>query len=170
MHRHNRTRYEHVTKCLPGTKHMPHPKQTLPTTTPCDVHAKWLESPYTAALYLYAFIFHSRSLFISFLLLHFSYIFIYNLRKNPHNGWTRRERASSRSYSLCAFMAFQAYCGPEAKVRRNHIFFLSRASGFCFVCVNNSFAISLVLHHRSLCLAVKKISPHFRLIKKQFLF
>ena len=150
MHRHNRTRYEHVTKCLPGTKHMPHPKQTLPTTTPCDTYTKWLESPYTAALYMYAFIFHSRRLFISFLLLHISYIFIYNLRKNPHNGWTRRERASSRSYSLCAFMAFQAYCGPEAKVRRNHIFFLSRASGFCFVCVNNSFAISLVLHHRSL--------------------
>lgn len=86
----------------------------------------------------------------SFLLLHFSYIFIYNLRKNPYNGWTRRERAISRSYSLCAFMAFQAYCGPEAKVRRNHIFFLFRASGFCFVCVSNSFAISLVLHQRSL--------------------
>lgn len=85
-----------------------------------------------------------------FLLLHFSYIFIYNLRKNPYNGWTRRERAISRSYSLCAFMAFQAYCGPEAKVRRNHIFFLFRASGFCFVCVSNSFAISLVLHQRSL--------------------
>lgn len=32
MHRRNNTRYEHVTKCLPGTKHMPHPKQTLPTT------------------------------------------------------------------------------------------------------------------------------------------
>ena len=146
MRRHNRTRYEHVTKCLPGTKHMPHPKQTRPTTTPCDAHAKWFELCWTSMRSSFILV---VCLFL-FLLLHFSYIFIYNLRKNPHNGWTRRERASSRSYSLCAFMAFQAYCGPEAKVRRNHIFFLSRASGFCFVCVSNSFAISLVLYQRSL--------------------
>ena len=78
----------------------------------------------TQLLDIYAFFFHSRRLFISFLSLHFSYIFIYNLRKNPYNGWTRRERTSSRSYSLCAFMAFQANRRPEAKVRGN-LFFLS---------------------------------------------
>ena len=63
MQRRHKTRYEHVTKCLPGTKHMLHPKQTLPPTTLFDTRTKWLESPYTAVLDMYSFFFHSRRFF-----------------------------------------------------------------------------------------------------------